>query len=58
MQFEGDEQKNRDNIAKHGISFEDAARIFEGPVLSWADARADYAKCGKSVSAGLALLPF
>ena len=28
MEFEYDEEKNRKNIAKHGISFRNAARVF------------------------------
>lgn len=28
MQFEWDKNKNEENVKKHGISFEDAARIF------------------------------
>ncbi len=51
MQFEWDERKNRDNIAKHGIDFEDAARIFEGPVLSWVDQRKDYGEM-REISVG------
>lgn len=39
MAFEWDEAKNRTNIAKHGIGFETAKRIFEGPVLTWVDDR-------------------
>ena len=35
--FEWDEEKNRANQRKHGISFEEAATIFEGPVLSLED---------------------
>jgi uncharacterized DUF497 family protein len=31
MQFEWDEDKNRGNIAKHGVSFEDARRAFADP---------------------------
>ncbi|MYH33810.1 MAG: BrnT family toxin [Cenarchaeum sp. SB0669_bin_11] len=42
MNFEWDEGKNRTNIYKHGVSFETARRIFEGPVLSWLDVRYDY----------------
>jgi hypothetical protein len=42
MAFECDEDKNRINIGKHGVSFETAARIFEGPVLSWTDDRKEY----------------
>ena len=42
MTFEWDEDKNRINIGKHGVSFETAMRIFEGPVLSWTDDRKEY----------------
>jgi uncharacterized DUF497 family protein len=31
MQFEWDENKNRSNKAKHGISFETATRVWEDP---------------------------
>jgi uncharacterized protein len=31
--FEWDEQKNKLNLAKHGIDFEDATAIFYSPVL-------------------------
>lgn len=39
MEFEWDEQKNLANQAKHGISFEEAQAIFDGPVLTFPDAR-------------------
>lgn len=42
MAFEWDAAKNAANIAKHGIDFEDAIRIFEGPVLERTDDRRDY----------------
>jgi len=42
MEFEWDEEKNRHNIAKHGVGFKTAQRIFEGPILSWLDERFDY----------------
>ncbi len=42
MPFEWDEEKNRSNVRKHGISFEQAAQIFDGPVLTWLDDREDY----------------
>ena len=42
MAFEWDAAKNRLNIRKHGVSFESARRIFEGPVLTWLDTRLDY----------------
>jgi uncharacterized protein len=35
--FEWDEDKNLANQHKHGISFEEASTIFEGPVLSLED---------------------
>jgi uncharacterized DUF497 family protein len=35
--FEWDEEKNASNLAKHGIRFEEAATIFEGPVFTLAD---------------------
>jgi uncharacterized protein len=37
MDFEWDEEKNRANRRKHGISFEEASTIFDGPVLSAED---------------------
>jgi uncharacterized DUF497 family protein len=42
MGFEWDEAKNRRNLAKHGISFEEAARVFAGPMLREADDRGTY----------------
>ena len=35
--FEWDEDKNLINKRKHGLSFEEAVTIFDGPVLSLAD---------------------
>jgi hypothetical protein len=40
--FEWDEEKNRANVAKHGISFRDAVRLFEHPVVEQLDDRRDY----------------
>lgn len=40
--FEWDETKNRLNRSKHGVSFEEASMIFDGPVLSAIDDREDY----------------
>jgi len=42
MQYEWDEQKKEINIAKHGIDFADAHRIFQAPLLSTLDDRFDY----------------
>ena len=50
MRFEWDEKKNRRNIAKHGVSFEDACRIFEGFTLGLVDDRTDYGKVRESAS--------
>ena len=41
-EFEWDDEKNRANRAKHGISFEEARTIFEGPVFTAPDDREDY----------------
>lgn len=40
--FEWDPVKNQTNIEKHGVSFETAKRIFDGPVASGVDTREDY----------------
>jgi len=42
LRFEWDEAKSRANRAKHGISFEEASTIFDGPVLTAVDRRWDY----------------
>jgi uncharacterized DUF497 family protein len=40
--YEWDEAKNAGNIAKHGIDFDGAVRIFKGPFLENIDRRRDY----------------
>jgi hypothetical protein len=42
MKYEWDEAKNRKNLAKHGLSFEDAERVFSGPCITLEDGRFDY----------------
>jgi len=42
MRYSWDEEKNRHNIALHGIAFEDATWIFEGPTVERVDDRFDY----------------
>jgi uncharacterized DUF497 family protein len=42
MQYEWDEAKNRKNLAKHGLSFEDAEEVFSGPCVTFEDDRFDY----------------
>lgn len=52
MKFEWDENKNRQNIYKHGVSFEDACRIFDGFTLSALDNRFDYQEV-REISIGM-----
>lgn len=42
MEFEWDDLKNQTNVAKHGISFEEATEIFDYPMYETVDSRADY----------------
>jgi uncharacterized DUF497 family protein len=42
MKYEWDEAKNRKNIAKHGLSFEDADQVFAGPCVTFEDDRFGY----------------
>ncbi len=42
MICEWDEAKNRSNFAKHGLDFADAATVFTGPCVTFADSRFDY----------------
>jgi len=42
MEFEWDHSKNKANVAKHGISFEEAAEIFDYPIHETVDTRAEY----------------
>ena len=40
MRIEWDERKNRANLRKHGVAFEEAAEVFGDPLhLSWLDQR-------------------
>lgn len=51
MQFEWDATKNQSNIAKHGVSFKTAVKIFDGPVLTGEDKRFDYGE-SREISIG------
>ncbi len=42
MEFDWDYAKNEANRKKHGISFDEAKHIFDGPTLTRADDRQDY----------------
>ncbi len=52
MEFEWDEKKNRLNIAKHGIGFDRAARIFDGPTVDHPDNSEDYGE-ERTISVGM-----
>lgn len=51
MEFEWDPGKNRANLAKHGISFDEAKNIFDGPILTRSDDRAEYGE-NRDISLG------
>ncbi|MDH3605282.1 MAG: BrnT family toxin [Candidatus Tectomicrobia bacterium] len=40
--YEWDEEKNQDNLANHGLSFEDAKLVLSGPCVNFDDDRFDY----------------
>lgn len=42
MPLEWDAVKSIENMRKHGLPFEVAARVFDGPTLEWFDDREDY----------------
>lgn len=42
MRFEWDEEKNQENIRKHGFDFADAWEIFEAPMRAALDTREAY----------------
>lgn len=52
MEFEWDEDKNRQNVVKHGLRFDDAIRIFDGFTVDLPDDRFDYGE-PREISIGL-----
>ena len=42
MRFTWTPEKNRINVRRHGIAFQDAARIFDGPTVERVDDRFNY----------------
>ena len=42
MSVEWDENKRLENLEDHGVDFQDAALIFEGPVIEAEDTRTEY----------------
>ena len=51
MNFEWDRDKNEANLKQHGISFDEAKHIFDGPTLTRADDRQDYSE-NRDISLG------
>ena len=48
-----DSAKNEANLDKHGISFEEATAIFDGPILTRAGDRQGYGE-GRDITLGMA----
>ena len=53
MRFTWRETQRRTNLAKHGLDFADAAKVFDGPMMLFEDQRADY---GEQRMIGIGLL--
>ena len=53
MHFSWNETKRTANIAKHGLDFADAARVFDSPMVLFEDDRQDY---GEQRMIGIGLL--
>lgn len=53
MRFQWDARKNESNIAKHGIDFAEAPRLFSAPMQTALDTRQDY---GEDRGVGLGML--
>jgi hypothetical protein len=50
--IEWDDSKNRANRERHGLAFEDARLVFEGPTVTFVDDRRDYGEV-RYVTTGL-----
>ncbi len=44
MKFTWDEEKRQRNLKKHGLDFERAPQVFEGPTFTFEDIRFDYSE--------------
>lgn len=42
MRYTWDETKRQTNLAKHGLDFADASKVFDGPLVLFEDRRSDY----------------
>jgi uncharacterized protein len=51
VQFEWDEAKNESNRRKHGVGFDEARLIFDGPTLTRIDSRENYGEV-REISVG------
>ena len=51
MKFDWDSAKNEYNQRKHGVSFDEAKHVFDGPILTRADDREDYGE-NRDISLG------
>lgn len=52
MRFSWDDKKNLANINKHGIAFNEAGKIFSGPVYSYPDDKQNYGE-SRRIAIGL-----
>jgi uncharacterized protein len=53
--FSWDEPKRQANLAKHGLDFADAEKVFAGPMVLFEDTRIDY---GEQRMIGVGLLDY
>lgn len=42
MRFQWDDEKNEQNVRKHGFDFTDAWEVFQNPLIARIDSRVDY----------------
>jgi uncharacterized DUF497 family protein len=56
MNYVWDRRKSLSNLTRHGIAFEDAVRIFDGPTLEKVDDRFDYGETVYTRSASQTVL--
>jgi uncharacterized protein len=55
VDFTWDEAKRQANLAKHGLDFADAAKVFAGPMVLFEDNRVEY---GEQRMIGVGLLDY
>jgi uncharacterized protein len=55
VKFSWDEPKRQANLAKHGLDFADAEKVFAGPMVLFEDTRIDY---GEQRMIGVGLLDY